>query len=123
MTFGIGAVLLVRRGNVKAIHSLWAFASRRCAPMSGMRTVPSMNALVHHVAGWYDHGRLHATDGRGRRRGHLVSFMNYRRGVGNQELKRTFAISVIATEFVELLVGESLAESISANICTIDGVL
>ena len=82
-----------------------------------------MNAIVHHVAGWYDHGRLHATDGRGRRRGHLVSFMNYRRGVGNQELKRTFAISVIATEFVELLVREGLAESISANICTIDGVL
>jgi hypothetical protein len=122
MTLDIGAVLVVRRGNVKAIHSLWAFASRRYAPMPGMRTVPGMNAIVHHVAGWYDHGGLYATDGRGRR-GRLVSFMNYRRGISNQELKRTFAISVIATEFVELLVGESLAESISANICAIDGVL
>lgn len=90
--------------------------------MSGMRTVPAVSAIVDQVAGWYDHGRLHATDGRGRSRGRLVSFMNYRRGVGNQELKRTFAISVIATEFIELLIGKSLAESISANICTIDRV-
>ena len=122
MTLGIGAVLVLRRGNVKAIHSLRAFASRRYAPMPGMRTVPGLNAIVHHVAGWYDHGRLHATDGRGHRRKRLVSFMNYRRGVSNQELKRTLAISVIATQFVELLVGESLAESISANICAIDRV-
>lgn len=85
--------------------------------------MPGMNTIVHHVAGWYDHGRLDATDGRGRHRGRMVSFMNYRRGVSNQELERTFAISVIATEFVELFVGESLAESISANIRAIDGVL
>jgi hypothetical protein len=123
MTLGIGAVLVVRRGNVKAIHYLWAFASRRYAPMPGMRTVPGMSAIVHQVAGWYDHRRLHATDGGGRGRGRLVSFMNYRRGVCNQKLKRTRGISVITTEFVELLVGESLAESISANICTIDRVL
>jgi hypothetical protein len=119
VTLGIGAVLVVRRGNVNAIHYLWAFASRRYAPMPGMRTVPGMGAIVHQVAGWYDHGRLHATDGRGR----LVSFMNHRRGVSNQELERTLGISVITTEFVELLVGESLAESIIANICTIDRVL
>jgi len=49
--------------------------------------------------------------------------MNYRRGVSNQELERTRGISVITTEFVELLVGESLAESIRANICSIDRVL
>jgi len=122
VTLGIGAVLVLRRGNVKAIHYLRAFASRRYAPMPGMRTVPGMSAIVHQVAGWYDHGRLHATDGRGHRRKRLVSFMNYRRGVSNQELKRTLAISVIATQFVELLVGESLAESISANICAIDRV-
>lgn len=91
--------------------------------MPGMRTVPGMSAIVHQVAGWYDHRRLHATDGGGRGRGRLVSFMNYRRGVCNQKLKRTRGISVITTEFVELLVGESLAESISANICTIDRVL
>jgi hypothetical protein len=88
-----------------------------------MRTLPGKNTIVHHVAGWYEHGKLLATDGRGHRRGRLVSFINHRRGVSNQKLKRTFAISVIPTEFVELLVGESLAESISANICTIDGVL
>jgi hypothetical protein len=91
--------------------------------MPGMGTVPGMSAIVHQVAGWYDHGRLLATDGRGRRRGRSVSFMNYRRGVSSQELGRTLGISVITTEFVELLVGESLAESISANICTIDRVL
>lgn len=91
--------------------------------MPGMRTVPGMSAFVHQVAGWYDHGRLHATDGRGRRRGRLVSFMNYRRGISNEELKRTLGISVITTEFVELLVGESLAESISTNVRTIDRVL
>lgn len=123
MTLGIGAVLVVRKGNVNAINYLWAFASRRYAPMPGMRTVSGMSAIVHQVARWYDHGRLHATDGRGRRRGWSVSFMNYRRGVGNQELERTLGISVITTEFVELLVGESLAESISADICTIDRVL
>ena len=91
--------------------------------MPGMRTVSGMSTIVHQVAGRYDHGRLHATDGRGRRRGRLVSFMNYCRGVSNQELKRTLGISVITTELVQLLVGESLAESISANICTIDRVL
>jgi|SRR6266478_9572258 len=125
MTLGIGAVLVVRKGNIKAIHYLWAFASRRYAPMPGMRTVPGMSAIVRRVAGWYDHRRLHATatDGRGRCRGRLVPFVNYRRGVGNQKLKRTLGISVITTEFVELLIGESLAESISANISTIDRVL
>jgi hypothetical protein len=123
MTLGIGAVLVVRKGNVKAIHYLWAFASRRYAPMPGMRTVPGMSAIVHQVAGWNHHGGLHATDGRGCRRRRLVSFMNHCRGVCNQELERTLGISVITTEFVELLVGESLAESIRANICTIYRVL
>jgi hypothetical protein len=105
MTLGIGAVLVVRMGNVKAIHYLWAFASRRYAPMPGMRALLRMRAIEHQVAGWYDHGRLHATDGRGRRRGRLISFMNHRRGVGNQELERTLMISVITTEFIELLIG------------------
>jgi len=91
--------------------------------MPGMRTVPGMSAFVHQVTGWYDHGRLHATGGRGRLRGRLDSIVNYGRGVSNQELKRTLGIPVITTEFVELLVGESLAKSISANICTIDRVL
>jgi hypothetical protein len=31
--------------------------------------------------------------------------MNHCRGVGNQELERSLGISVITTEFVELLVG------------------
>jgi hypothetical protein len=122
MTLGIGAVLVVRKGNVKAIHSLGPFASRRYAPMPGMRALPGMRTIVHQVAGWYEHGRLHATDGRGRHRGRLISFMNHRRGVGNQKLEATLVISVITTEFVELLIGQSLAESISANICTIDRV-
>lgn len=49
--------------------------------------------------------------------------MNYRRGVSDQEFERTLVIPVITTEFVELLVEESLAKSISANICTIDRIL
>lgn len=98
MALGIGAVLLVRKGNVKAIHYLGAFASRRNTPMPRMRALPTI------VDRWYDHRRLHASDGRGRRRGRLVSFMNHCRRVGNQKLERTLVISVITTEFVELLV-------------------
>jgi hypothetical protein len=99
MALGIGAVLLVRKGNVKAIHYLGAFASRRNTPMPGMRALPTI------VDRWYDHRRLHASDGRGRRRGRLVSFMDHCRRVGNQKLERTLVVSVITTEFVELLVG------------------
>jgi hypothetical protein len=105
MTLGIGAVLVVRKGKVKAIHYLGAFASRRYTPMPGMRALPWVSTTVDRVAGWYDHGRLHATDGRGRRRGWVVSFMNHCRRVGNQELDRTLSITVITTEFVELFVG------------------
>jgi hypothetical protein len=48
--------------------------------------------------------------------------MNHCRGVGDQKFERAPVISVITTEFVELLVGYSIAESIGANFCTIDGV-
>jgi hypothetical protein len=81
-----------------------------------------MRTIVHRVAGGYEHRGLYAIDGRGRRGQWLVLFMNHCRGVGDQKFERAPFISVITTEFVELLVGYSIAESIGANFCTIDGV-
>ena len=81
-----------------------------------------MRATVQRVAGRDEYGRLYAIDGRRRRRGWLSLFMNHCRGVGYQELERAFVISVITTEFVELLVGYSIAKSIAADFCTIDRV-
>ena len=52
----------------------------------------------------------------------MVSFMNHCRGVGNEKFESPSGISMITTEFVELLVGQSVTESISANFCTIDRI-
>jgi hypothetical protein len=82
-----------------------------------------MGTIVQRVSGGYEHGRLYATDSRGRRRRLMVWFMDHCRGVGNEELERTFGIPVITTEFIELLVWYSRTESICADFCTINGVL
>jgi hypothetical protein len=48
--------------------------------------------------------------------------VNNCRRVGDEELERAFGISIITTEFVELLIGECIADGISANFCTIYGI-
>jgi len=120
MTLGIGTVLIVRKGNVKAVNHLEALAgSRRYTAMSGTRA-PGMWAVVHRAAGRYEHGRLHATDSRWH--DGLVSFVNNGRRIGDEELERAFGISIITAEFVKLLIGECIADGISANFRTIYGI-
>jgi hypothetical protein len=48
--------------------------------------------------------------------------VNNCRRIGDEELERAFGISIITAEFVELLIGECIADSISANFCTIYGI-
>jgi len=48
--------------------------------------------------------------------------MNNCRRVGDEELERALGVSMITTEFVELLVGDCIADGISADFCTIDGI-
>jgi hypothetical protein len=49
--------------------------------------------------------------------------MNHCRRVSNEKFESAFGISMITTEFVELLVGQSITESISADFCAIDRIL
>ena len=90
--------------------------------MSGTRA-PGMWTVVHRVVvGRYEHGRCYATDSR-RCDGHwLVSFVNNSRRVGDEELERALGISIITAEFVELLIGECIADGISANFRAIYGI-
>jgi hypothetical protein len=48
--------------------------------------------------------------------------VNNCRRVGDEELERAFGISIITTEFVELLIGKCVANGISADFCTIYGI-
>jgi hypothetical protein len=49
--------------------------------------------------------------------------VNHCRRVSNEEFERPLFISMITTEFVELLVGKSVAESISTDFCSIDRIM
>ena len=52
----------------------------------------------------------------------LISFVNNCRRVGDEELERTFGISIVTTKFVELLIGECVANGISTDFRTIYGI-
>jgi hypothetical protein len=123
VTLCIGTVLIVRKGNIEAINHLEAFASsRRYTPMSGTRA-PGIWAVVHRVVvGRYEHWRLYATDSRWCDGCRPVSFVNNGRRIGDEELERAFGISIITAEFVKLLIGECIADGISANFRTIYGI-
>jgi hypothetical protein len=49
--------------------------------------------------------------------------MNDGRRVGNEEFETAIIIPMITTELVELFVGKGVAESISADFCSIDRIV